>query len=194
MRKITYSFITFLLLFFNSMSLVIPAFCCSENGQKKCYVSGVCCLQNTEDEFWSLTSCRNFNVWVKPEKMMFTLGLKIPVNLYIENKGAYTDSYVVNYEKYDPNIIVDLTGVTPTGSLAPGEIKILYPRIAVLSTLTNGKLVFMINSTQNSTLQNNATLTIMESDYPLSLPDFDVFGLIEILILVVIMYLVSRML
>ena len=66
--------------------------------------------------------------------------------------------------------------------------------ITVLSTHTSGDVVFMVNSNLEPSLQRNATLHIAESDYPLSLPEFGVFGLIEILILVVIICLVSCML
>ncbi|MDI6826813.1 MAG: hypothetical protein QMD36_06590 [Candidatus Aenigmarchaeota archaeon] len=190
MKKIMYFLFAFSIISFNLMSLVISAFCCGPPGQRRCYASGVCCLQGTADEYWHPVSCRDFNVWVRPERMMFTLAAKTPVNLYVENKGAYTDSYIVDYEKIpnDPNIIVDLAGVTPTGSIAPGEIKKLYPRIAVLSTITSADVIFIVNSTQEPTLQKSATLHIIESDYPVSLSELNLLGLIEILVLVGVIY------
>ena len=178
------------------MGLVIPAFCCGST-QKKCYTSGICCLQGTENEYWSQT-CYDFTTWVVPESMMFTLGTKTSIVLFIKNTGAYPDNYTVNYEKKtnDPNIIVDMSIIPrPTKNVDPGPpIEPLYPMITVLSTHTSGDVVFMVNSNQEPSLQRNATLHIAESDYPLSLPEFGVFGLIEIIILVVIICLVSRML
>jgi hypothetical protein len=190
MKKIMFFLFAFSMISFNLMDSVISAFCCGPPGQRKCYASGVCCLQGTADEYWHPVSCRDFIVWVRPERMMFTLAAKTPVSLYIENKGAYTDSYVVNYEKIpnDPNIIVDLAGVTPTGNLAPGEIKKLYPRIAVLSSITNGNVTFIVNSTQEPTLQKNAALQIIESEYPVSLHEFGFFEFIEIFVLVWLIY------
>ncbi len=172
----------------------VGTFCCADQyGNKKCWTSGICCLQGTAKEYWDLTGCRDFTVWVQPNKIMFPIGTKNSVVLYVENKGGYTDSYIVDYEKNpnNPNIIVDLTGVTPTASVASGEIKRLYPRITVLTTGTNGDVTFMVNSTQEPTMQRNATLHIMESDYPLSLPEFGVLGLIEIIILVGLVYFFS---
>lgn len=192
MKKIIYSLFVFLIITFNLMSLVFPVFCCGPpSGQRKCYSTGKCCLEKTDDEYYNPISCRDFNVWIKPERMMFTLAAKVPINLYVENKGTYTDSYIVNYEKNPntPTIIVYLTGVTPIGSVAPREIKKLYPRIAVLASPTTGYVTFMINSTQEPSLQKNATLHIIESDYPVSLHEFDLLGLIEILFLAGFVYL-----
>jgi len=192
MKKIIYFSLVFLIITFNLMSLVFPVFCCGPpSGQRRCYSTGECCLEKTDDEYYDPISCRNFNVWVKPERMMFTLAAKIPINLYVENKGTYTDSYIVSYEKNPdtPNIIVDLTGVTPTGSVAPREIKKLYPRIAVLSSITDGNVTFMVNSTQDPTLQKIASLHIIESDYPVNLHEFNLLGLMEILFLAGFVYL-----
>jgi len=196
MKKIIYFSLVFLMISFNLMNLVFSlVFCCSSSsGQRKCYSTGVCCLEKTDDEYWNLNSCRDFDVWVKPDRMMFTLAVKTLVNLYIENKGAYTDSYTVQYDTNpkNPTIIVDLTGATSTGSLAPREIKKLYPRIAVLASSITGDVIFMVNSTQDSSLQKNATLRIIESDYPVSLSEFNLLGLIEILFLAGFVYLIYR--
>jgi hypothetical protein len=190
MKRIMYFLSIFLISSFYSMGLAIPAFCCGPSGQRKCYSTGICCLTG-DDQYWNPVSCRAFNVWVRPNKLMFTLATKTPVALYIENKGAYTDNYIVNFDKFpkNPSVIVDLTGVTPTGTVAPGEIKKVFPRISVLATITSGEVVFMVNSTQDPALQVNASLNIIESDYPVSLPEFNLFGLIEILFLAGFVYL-----
>lgn len=174
----------------------VGTFCCQlspSTPQKKCWTSGICCLQGTTGEYWDLTGCRDFTVWVQPNRIMFPIGTRNFVILYVENKGGYTDNYTVNYEKKpnDPNIIVDLTGVTPTDNVASGEIIRLYPGITVLTTITDGYVTFMVNSNNEPTMQRNATLNIMESDFPLSLPEFDLLGLIEILILVGLVYFFS---
>lgn len=178
------------------MNLVFsPVFCCnSDSGQRKCYSTGICCLEKTDDEYYSPTSCRDYAVWVKPDRMMFTLAVKTLVNLYVENKGSYTDNYTVGYDMNpkNPAIIVDLTGYTSTGSMSPREIKTLHPRIAVLSAATTGDVIFMVNSTQDPSLQKNATLHIIESDYPLSLSEFDLLGLIEMLFLAGLVYLLYK--
>jgi hypothetical protein len=128
---------------------------------------------------------------VKPERMMFTLGSKIPVNLYIENKGSYTDVYDVDYE-IDPFISsvvkVDMTGASSTGSVAHGEFKRLYPRIMILDTHATGYVDFNVISQGDPTLSKTTRLQIIESDFPLSLPEFGIFGLIGMIILAGIVY------
>lgn len=195
MKKFIYFLSIFFIFSFNLMNLVFPVFCCGPpSGQRKCYNTGVCCLEKTDDEYWNLNSCRDFDVWVKPDRMMFTIATKTLVNLYVENKGAYTDNYTVEYDTNpnNPTVIVDLTGYTSTGSMFPREIKILHPRIAVLSAATTGDVIFMVNSTQDPSLQMNATLHIIESDYPVSLSEFNFLGLIEILFLAGFVYLLYR--
>ena len=149
----------------------------------------------TLSEYWHLKSCFDFDTWVKPERMMFTLGAKIPVNLYIKNKGGYTDAYTIDYfiTSSNPELIkVDLTGVTPTGSVAHGEIKKLYPRIMTLYTDATGDVTFNVSSQGDPTLYKTATLNIIESDFPLSLPEFDIFGLIGMIIIAGIVYLITQ--
>jgi len=169
----------------------LGTFCCGPPSGKKCYNSGVCCLMTTESEYWHPTGCFGFNAWVQPDRMMFTLGSKTPVNLYIQNKGAYTDSYTVNADSSNPELIkYDLTGVSPTGGVAYGEIKTLYPRIITLYNDIPGNVKFNVSSQGDPTLHNITTLNIIASDFPLSLPEFGILGLIEIIILAGIVYLV----
>jgi hypothetical protein len=161
--------------------------CCCGN---KCWVSGVCCKRGQPEEYWHPTGCYDFEVWVRPERMMFTLGTKIPVTLYIENKGSYTDSYTVDYVSSNPELIkVDMIGATSTGIMAHGEIKKLCPRIMTLYTELAGEHVdFNVSSQGDPSLYKTTTLNIIESDFPLSLPEFGIFGLIVMIILAGIVY------
>ncbi len=171
------------------------AFCCGPSTDKKCYTSGVCCLMGTPSEYWHPTGCFGFDTWVKPERMMFTLGTKIPVGLYIENRGSYTDVYDVDYE-IDPFISslvkVDMSGVSPTSSVAHGEVKKLYPRIITLYTDVTGDVMFNVTSYGDPTLYKNTKLKILASDFPLSLPEFGIFGLLGMIVLAGIVYIISR--
>ncbi len=168
-------------------------FCCGSPGEKKCYNSGVCCLMTTPSEYWHPSGCYGFDTWVKPERMMFTLGTKTPVALYIENKGSYTDSYTIDYTTTNQELIkVDLTGVTPTGSVAHGEIKKLYPRIMTLYSELTGDVIFNVTSQGDPSLNKTATLNVIQSDFPLSLPEFGIFELILMIILAGILYYQSH--
>jgi hypothetical protein len=202
MIKIKYVMIFFFILFFFSMGISLAcspsAGCCCNStipSQKKCYTSGACCKIGTSDEYWDSVGCYNFNAWVQPNRIMLTLGTKTPVILYVDNTGGYTDTYDVNYRITSGNpslIVVELTGVTPTGSVASGEIKMLYPRMTVLSTGNSWDVTFNVTSRVDPSIYKNTTLTILEGDYPLSLPEFGIFGIIEMLILVVTIYIIKR--
>jgi hypothetical protein len=206
MTKIEYTLIIFFIFFAFSMETgksscsYLAGCCCNSTvlNQKKCYTSGECCRMDMSDEYWNETGCRDFNVWVEPRKIMLTLGTKTPVILYIDNFGSYTDAYNVNYEIIpvgSNSINVDLTGSIPTGNtgnVAGGETKKLYPLITVFTALNTWDVTFNVSSIGDPTMYRTAKLSVLQSEYPLSLPDFSIFGLIEIVVLVGIIYLVNR--
>ena len=189
------SFIFFIEIGQSSCTISSP--CCCNNtilGEKRCYTSGGCCRSGLWDENWDENGCRDFNVWVQPKRIMLTLGTKTSVILYVENAGDYTDAYDVDYEINYPNpnlIKVDLTSVTPTGDVASGYIKYLYPRITILSTTGTFDLIFNVTSRGDPNMYRTTSLVIMESDYPLSLSEFSILGLIEIIILVFTIYFIN---
>jgi len=206
MTKIKYTMILFFLFFLCSMEIVLSSCadspCCCNNivgGQKRCYTSGACCRTGAWDEYWDETGCRDFNVWVEPKRIMLTLGTRTAVMLYIDNIGGYSDSYHVDYEitSVNPSLInVDLTGVQPTGSVGPvgpGELITTLPIITVLTATETWDVTFNVTSLGDPNMYRSASLTIMQSDYPLSLSEFGILGLIEILILVVTVYFINRM-
>lgn len=171
-----------ILIIFSSFLVFIPSVlsactisnpCCCVN---QCRVSGACCKMGTPEEYWSPTGCFDFEVWVEPTIMKFTIGKKVSINLYIKNVEEYADRYNISYwiESTNPSLIsVDLTGITPTEYVTSGELKVLKPRITVLSTSASGTVWFNVTSWGNSSLQKNASLLIQESDLPLSLKEFN---------------------
>lgn len=177
MREMLFFGISFFLVFipsvFSTCSISNP--CCCAN---QCWISGTCCKKGTPDEYWSPTGCFDFNVWVEPNNIKLTVGKKIPINLYIENTEEYTDRYNISYwiESTNPSLIsVDLTGITPTEYVSPREIKVLHPRITVLSLSASGTVWFNVTSWGNSSLRKTASLSIEESDLPLSLEELNFF-------------------
>jgi len=171
--------------------------CCQEypGGEKKCFTEGYCCYVGEEREFWNPISCFDFMVWVEPTRSMFTVGSKTRINLYIKNLG-YADNYYVthNITSDNPHLIqVDMTGVSPVNDVAYEETRIVYPRITVLESHTTGVVFFNVTSETNMNVSRNATLTILEGgDLPLSLPEFDFFGLIAIIFLASYLYFRKR--
>jgi len=170
---------------------VYSVFCCEdpETGQKKCYSTGQCC-----DDLW-FPVCFWFDVWVEPKSRMFTVGESTTVNLYIHNVCPYPDNYDVTYEitAGNPNLIkVDLTGFEYVEDVGPKEIRVIYPRITILEKSATGSILFNATSEGNNTVYNNATLTVLQGDLPVSLPEFDYMGLFVIIFLIGILYFIYK--
>ena len=204
MTKIKYTMIIFFIFFVCSIEIGLSSCdylsgCCCKSPMppydEKCYTSGECCLMDMPGERWDSVGCRDFSVRVEPKRIMLTLGTRTPVILYIDNFGTYTDAYNVEYtiDSGNPSLInVDLTGLSPTGSVFPSGIKSLYPLITVLTANNAWDVTFKVTSIGDSSMYRTATLRIMQSDSPLSLPEFGIFGLIEILILVFTICFIDR--
>jgi len=160
--------------------------CCQEypGGEEKCFTQGFCCGSGYE-QFWDPVSCFKFDFWVEPKSSMFTVGKKTSIILYIRNTGAYADNYNITYNitKGNPSLIqVDMSGVSPVENVDKGEIRKVYPTITVLATIVSGEIFFNATSLTDLNITRNATLTILPSDFPVSLPEFNFLGLICIMI------------
>ena len=197
--KIIYEYLFFVIFLVLSLIFLpsVLSFCCQtspESGTFKCYDSGVCCKIGTEDEYWNPVGCFDFLVWVEPESGQFTVGKKIPVNLYVKNIEEYTDKYNISYSIVSPNpslIDVDILGISPTDSVLPGEVKIFYPRITIKSVGTSGIVWFNVTSWGDSNVQKNTSLTILPSGEPVSLDEFNskIFLFSIVLVSVLFFYL-----
>jgi len=196
MKKLIYFLIVFSMMFFSLIELVISSCtpCCCQPAPgvpKRCYNSGYCCRIGKPDEYWDPVSCYNFTVWVEPKSAAFVVGKKTPINLYIENTGDYTDNYGITYTIDNANLaLVDITGISEVKDVVPDEIRKVNPRITVLTSLLEGYVRF--NVTSDSDISKIARLYIRESELPLSLPEFDFFGMIEMIILVGIIYFLIK--
>jgi hypothetical protein len=171
--------------------------CCADpiTHQKKCYTIGFCCLEGMGNEYWG-NSCYNFKVWIEPSSMMFTVGQQTPINLYIQNLAAYPDNFDINYKVLPPAnpflIQVDISGSTPVLNVNPLETKkVTSPRITVMEIHANGNVLFNVTSQGDKKIYRNATLIVLQSDLPISLPEFNNFGLITMFILVCLIYIVK---
>jgi len=127
---------------------------------------------------------------------MFTVGRKTNVNLYIHNLGLYPDNYNLTYNITSGNsalIKVDIAGFDYVKDVGPKEIRVVYPAITILESGATGNIFFNATSEGDNRKQNNATLTILPSDFPLSLPEFDFFSLFVIVVLSGIIYVYNKM-
>jgi hypothetical protein len=186
-------FLIFTIFFLNSMDTVFSACtrstpCCCEN---RCWISGVCCKKGLPEEYWHPTGCYDFEVWVEPKTMVFVVGKKTPINLYIKNTEEYTDRYNVSYNVSSSLrglISVDLVGTTPTDNVGPSQVKKLNPRITVLYVEASGAVWFNVTSWGNPNIQRNVSLTIAPAGLPASLVEFDSLFFFVFVILAGVVY------
>jgi len=200
MKKIIFAIIlfsTFIITIDSVLSACSPLTpcCCQEypGGEEKCFTSGICCLEGL-DQFWDPISCFKFDFWVEPEHGIFKVGSETRINLYIKNTGAFADNYGINYNVTDnPNLIkVNMAGASPVNDVVKGEIRVVYPRIIVLATTASGKVFFNATSLTDQNVTRNATLTVLPSDLPVSLPEFGFIQIFMIIILVAIVFLNAK--
>jgi len=146
-------------------------------------------MKGTAWEFWDPESCFKFNFWVEPKVSMFTVGIETPINLYIQNIGAYADDYVITANSSNPFLFrVDMSGASSVSNVDIGVIRRVYPTITVMATGVSGWVFFNATSQGNKNITRNATLTILESNLPMSLPEFNFLGIVVIIILAGIVY------
>jgi len=164
-------------------------FCCydSINLQDKCWSTGECC-----NGVW-YPSCYDFKIWLEPSRAYFVTGKKTPINLYIENTGFYTDNYEISYTISDPTyVLVDISGISPVRNVGPEEVRLVQPRITVLSANLPGTIDVDFTVTADSGSSKTKTLEIIESQVPISLPEFGFFGMVGMIILSGIVYFLIK--
>lgn len=188
MRRATFitAIITFLIIF----NLANAAYCCMDRktGQNKCYLDddGECC-----GGYW-YPSCYGFNVTVSGSNVL-RIGQKTPITIYIQNTGAYTDTYDISVTGVSPSISPSQIEIDMSGSnqvtVNPNEVSKVFPQITILSPVT-GEITFTIGSSQASF--KTVIHSIFESDYYLSLPEFTQFSMLGLTLLIAIIYFIRR--
>jgi uncharacterized membrane protein len=120
---------------------------------------------------------------------MFTVGRETSINLYIQNIGGNDDDYVITANSSNPLLFqVDMSSASFVDDIKAGEIRRVYPTITVMATGVAGQIFFNTTSQGNENITRNATLTIIESELPMSLPEFNFLGMIVLIILTGIIY------
>ena len=173
---------TFLIIF----SITNAAFCCTDGatGQEKCYLDedGECC-----GGYW-YPCCYGFNITISGPNVI-RIGQKTPITIYIENTGAFTDTYDIEVEDIsDDRILVDLTDADSV-TVGPGQTRTVFPRITVIAPIT-GTVTFRIGSFEAGF--QSLIYEIFETDDYLSLPEFTQFSMVGLMLLIGIIYFLRR--
>ena len=189
-------------------------FCCqseSRSGQYRCYITGCCCEMGTENEYWyhecpcpetttttsSSTSSTStslppysFRIWVEGPSLL-KIGEKVPVLLYIQNLGENTDNYDIDYNidsDYSHLIDVDMSDASSMQDLSSKEIRVKTVRVMLLESHVSADITFTATS-ENTEEQGSATLSVLEGDFEMSLPEFGLIGIIVLVSLATLIYI-----
>ncbi len=184
MKKIMFMFLSFILII-----NTVGAFCAKDpSGQWKCYTTGC-----KVGDYWR-SGFYDFSVWVEGSRI-FRIGEPTRINLYIRNEGCDNDKYTVTHSILG-SVLVDFPSpfetdtISATGGISSGtgETKTYYPEIKVLSS-SPAQVNFTVTSQGNSTLPpKTATLDILESDYYLSLPEFNLLAMFVMVVLAAVVF------
>lgn len=170
--------------------------CCCQtspsSGQRRCYNSGICCNVGNSNEYWDPESCYNFEINIEGSGL-FIAGQPNFINLYIKNIGAYTDSYNIStvISSSNPQLII-LEVPNEVLHVIPGETRVVKPRITILSTTVTGEINFTAISRAYSSRQRSAVFTILRSDLPYNLPEFNNILFLLIVISSTIIYYIKK--
>jgi hypothetical protein len=136
-------------------------------------------------EFWSL----KFDAWVG-EPAIVTVGKTINLPVYVKNNGLLEDTYDVNVTVVgsSQNVIIENPSFV-IGPVKYGEVKSLSSKITLLVAEDAG-IDIKVKSTAYSSAVWSKTTTIKSG--LASLPDFDFLGIVQMMILVSILFLISK--
>lgn len=188
------TFILGLVLTFLLISTDASAFCCKDpdTRQWKCYTSG-CCY----NDLW-YPELVGFKAWsASPGPQSYTVGRATSVAFYIQNMGCTPDKYniavVKDFGEYNHLAPLDFP-ITETDVIYPGEVKSFYPVLRILATDIAGTIEFQIESQADAskdcpTLFVCPLIQITGEGMPVSLPEFGLAGLIEIIVFATIAFL-----
>ena len=131
----------------------------------------------------------NLSVWVAGPNI-FTIGKPTQVNVYVRNLGSETDNYRVNYTVYytyqgdDLSHLIDV--FIPSDSISSvqsNRVGVTQATLKILGPIRTSDARVKFNVTSDSTGEWRAATIMIKAGYPISLPEFKLIGLIQLLIL-----------
>lgn len=128
----------------------------------------------------------NFEVWAEGSGF-FTTGTPQIVNIYVRNTGNVEDSYNISYNKSvtfppaDNLVQINLPSYN-INLVKPGRVGNTFATVTLLGPVTSAEIWFNVNSTGNQSSKETKRIPI-KSDYPISLPEFQLIGFLLLLII-----------
>jgi hypothetical protein len=128
-----------------------------------------------------------------------TVGQQVPLKVTVQNNGLFVDNYTVNATSLQPYIFISgqKSSVQSTGTLkgnSTNEIGSVIFQVQPQATFGQGSAIdIWVNSTDNSTICSYpCPIRIQFSAGLASLPDFTIFGIIQIFILAALVLLAKK--
>jgi hypothetical protein len=138
----------------------------------------------------------DFRTWAD-ESRLFTIGRPEITNIYVQNLGTNNDSYIISYKKeaYLKNLAPAshlLYVSMPSNrihSVSPGMTGNTFATINLLGPIARGNITFNVTSENSPSLYKEGTISI-SAGFPISLPEFELIGFLQLLVLVLSLLIV----
>jgi len=137
-----------------------------------------------------------FKMWVD-ETRLFTIGRPELANIYVQNLGTETDSYNITFTKNATMNLIPANHLVSVSmpsyrihSVQSGKVGNTFATITVLGPIDYGYVNFTVRSENNPLAYLRASIDIT-TGYPVSLPEFGLIELIELLLLACLILVVS---
>lgn len=134
-------------------------------------------------DFWSV----KFDAWVG-EPSAATVGKTINLPVYVKNNGLLEDNYSVSITSDSANVFIENPSFT-IGPVKYGEVKNLFSKVTFL-VAADSSMTITVSSTISPSVSWSKMLKIKSGIA--SLPDFDFFGVVQIMIMVFVLLIISK--
>jgi len=133
----------------------------------------------------------NFELWVEAPPI-FTIAKTESVNVYIKNTGAIDNNYTVTYTAdatIGSHLINVYMPIIRTKTLKRGDVSSILARVTILGPVTGGWVQFTV--TPDSGAPDTSPQILLITGSPINLPEFELIGLIQLLILASLLLIIS---
>ena len=140
----------------------------------------------------NIVKAADFDAWVGAPAI-FTIGKPEEVNIYVRNNGP-TDSYNITYTKFARKNLQDVPHLVSVAKeyytiklLTTNETGDTFAMITLLGPIDSGNVTFNITSVDHT---KEVSISLI-SGSPMVLSEFNLSGLIQILILAIFILIIS---
>ena len=137
-------------------------------------------------------NAQDYEVWVKAPPI-FTLVRTESVNVYIKNLGASDNNYNVTYATSASSglhLINVYMPINRTKTIRPGDVGNILARVTLLGPIISGSITFTVEPDSGNPPSIDKSINLLTGSV-LNLPEFELIGLIQLLILTSLLLVVS---